>query len=62
MLTDDKDYFKVIADGRLKLEGVAAPAMLCIEKNDSRGKPQAGATSFDARRDQIQKVQEHAEK
>ena len=62
MFTDDKDYVKVIADGRLKLEGDAAPAMLCIEKDDSRGKPQAGATSFDARRDQIQKVQEHSEK
>ena len=61
-MTDDKEYFKVTADGRLKLEGVAAPAMLCIEKDDSRGKPHACAISFDARYDQIQKIQEHAEK
>ena len=52
VLTDDKDYFKVIADARLKLEEEIAPAMPCIEKEDSRGKPQTGATSIDASKEQ----------
>ena len=48
VLADDKDYFKVIADARVKLERDTAPAVPCIEKEDSRGKPQAVATSIDA--------------
>ena len=43
----------VFAGARLKLSKKgAAPAMPCIEKNDSRGKPQAGATSLDATEEQ----------
>ena len=41
VLTDDKDYLKVIADARLKLRKDAALALPCSEKEDSRGKPQA---------------------
>ena len=37
VLTDDKDYFKVIADARLKLEKDVAPAMPCIVREDIRG-------------------------
>ena len=37
IFTADKDYLKVIADARLKLEKQIALAMLCIEKDDSRG-------------------------
>ena len=52
VLTDDKDHFKVIADARLKLEKETGPAVPCIEKEDSRGKPQAVATSIDASEEQ----------
>ena len=38
----------MIADARLKLEKGIALAMPCIEKHDSRGGPQAVATSIDA--------------
>ena len=48
MLTDDKDYFKVIADARLKLAQDTARTMPCIEKDDSVGESQAVATSIDA--------------
>ena len=37
VLTDDNDYFKVIADARLKLDKDAVLAMPCFEKNESRG-------------------------
>ena len=47
VLTDDKDDLKVIADARLKLEKDAALSLPCIEKDDSRGEPQAVATSID---------------
>ena len=30
VLTDDKDYFKLIADARLKLEKDIAPAVPCV--------------------------------
>ena len=43
--TDDKDYFKVIAHTRLKLEKDIATAMPCIEKNASRGKPRTCTTT-----------------
>ena len=52
VLTEDEDYFKLIAGARLKLENDAALAMPCIEKNDSRGEPQATATSVDASEEQ----------
>ena len=42
----------MIADARLKLEEGTAPALPCIEKEDRRGKPQVGATSIDARKEQ----------
>ena len=48
----DRDYFKVIADARLKLEKDTALALPCIVKEDSRGKPQAGTTSIDAGEEQ----------
>ena len=39
--TDDEDYFKVTADALVKLQWRdIAPAMPCIEKDDSRGKLQ----------------------
>ena len=37
VLTDDKDYFKVLADARLKLQTDTALALPCIEREDSRG-------------------------
>ena len=38
VLTDDKtNYFKVIADTRLKLAKDTALALPCIQKNDRRG-------------------------
>ena len=46
--TDDKNYFTVIADARLKLEKDTASAFPCTEKEDSRGKPRAVATSMGA--------------
>ena len=54
-------YFKVILDADLKLDKDTAPAPPCTE-DDSRRKPQAGATSIDdkMRSGQIQKM-EHAE-
>ena len=45
--TDDKNYFKVIAVARLKLEKETAPVVACIEEHDRRGEPQAVATSID---------------
>ena len=46
------NYFKVIVDARLELEKDSAPAVPCFEKNGSRLKPQAGATSMDANDEQ----------
>ena len=45
VLDDDKDYFKVIAVARLKLEKDAAPVMLCTEKDDSRGEQSTEETT-----------------
>ena len=53
VLTDDKDYFKVIADARLKLEKHIALAVPCFVREDSRGKPQTCTTSIDASKDSI---------
>ena len=36
VVADDKDYFKVIADARLRLEKDTASATPSIEQNDSR--------------------------
>ena len=60
---DDKDYFEVIADARLKLVKDTAPALPCMVREDSRGKPQTCATSTNARKEQSdsEKIQEHAE-
>ena len=52
VLTDDKDYLKVIADVRLKLEKDTDLTMSCIETEDSRWKPQASATSIAASEEQ----------
>ena len=52
VLTEDKDYFKVIADARLKLEKDTSPAVPFILREDNRGKPQAGTTSIDAGEEQ----------
>ena len=52
VLTDDKDYFNVIADARLKLVKDTAPALPCMAREDSRGKPQTCATSTNARKEQ----------
>ena len=45
VLTDDKEHLKVIAEARLKTGKDTAPAKPCIEKEDSLGKPQAGANT-----------------
>ena len=42
----------MIADARLKVEKDTAPAMPCVEKGDSLGKPQAGATPSDDNEEQ----------
>ena len=47
VFSDDKDYFKIIPDARLKLEEDTVPSMPCIEKDD-----QAIATSIDANAEQ----------
>ena len=53
VLTGDKDYFLVTADARLKLKKKdTAPAMPCIEKEDSRGEAQAVETSIEASEEQ----------
>ena len=52
VLIDDKDYFKIIADTRLKLGEDTALALSWIEKNDIRGEPQTGTTSIDASEEQ----------
>ena len=52
MWTDDQDYFKVIAYACLKFEKDVVLATPCIEKDDSRGEPQAVATSTDASEEQ----------
>ena len=51
-LTDDKGYFKVIADARVKLEKDTVFALPCTVKEDSRGIPHAGAPSTDASEEQ----------
>ena len=40
------------ADARLELERDTVPALPCIKEHDSRGEPQAVATSIDAREEQ----------
>ena len=62
VLTDDKDYFNVIADARLKLVKDTAPALPCMVREHSRGKPQTCASSTNVvRNSQTQQIQEHAE-
>ena len=48
VLTDVKDFFKGSAGARVKLETDTALVLRCIEKDGSRGQPQAVATSVDA--------------
>ena len=43
-----KKTSKVISDARLKMEKDTAPVLPCVEKNGSRGEPQAVVTSVDA--------------
>ena len=49
VLTDDKDYLKVISDARVKLEKDTKP---CIVREDSQGKTQACATPTDDSKEQ----------
>ena len=44
VLTDDEDYFKVIAGARLTLEKDIALTVPCIENDERRGQPQAVVT------------------
>ena len=53
VLTDDKDYFKVIGDARLKLEKDTALLLPSIEKDDSRGTLQALVTSIDVSEERL---------
>ena len=61
-LTHDKDYFKVIAGARLKLEKDTVPAMPCIVREDSWGNLRhVQSLTMPVRNRQILKIQEHAE-
>ena len=46
VLTDDKAYFEVMADARLKLEKETSPTMPCSVTEDSRGTPHTCTTSI----------------
>ena len=59
VLTDVKDFFKGSAGARVKLETDTALVLRCIEKDGSRGQPQAVATSVDASEEQS--TSEHTE-
>ena len=46
VLTDDKDYFKVMADAPLNLENGTASAMPRIVREDIRGNPQSCTSTY----------------
>ena len=45
-MTDDKDYFKVMADAPLNLENGTASAMPRIVREDIRGNPQSCTSTY----------------
>ena len=52
VLTDDQDYFRWLLTVVWNWKRDVAPAVPCIEKDDSRAKPQAIATSIDGSAEQ----------
>ena len=63
VLADDKDYFQVIVDALLKLEGCTALAMPCIVREDCRRNLRhVQLLPMPVRSSHIQKIQRHAEK
>ena len=52
VLTDEKDYFKVTAEARLKMEKDTALSMPCVAVDDSQRKPKANLIRITAEQGQ----------